>query len=64
MPTPEETATLELPPGEPVIVLERRTYTDEDELVEFAHGVHRASKFAWIYDFKIPDEPDEPDEPV
>jgi GntR family transcriptional regulator len=54
MPTPAETEQLELPAGEPVMVLERRTYTAENRLVEFARGVHAASRFAWIYDFKIP----------
>lgn len=55
MPTPDETKQLELPAGEPVMVLQRRTYTADDQLVEFARGVHAASRFAWTYDFKIPD---------
>lgn len=55
MPTPEETERLELPAGEPVMVLERRTYTARGELVEFARGVHASSCFAWTYSFKIPD---------
>ncbi|MFE3756306.1 UTRA domain-containing protein [Nocardia tengchongensis] len=42
MPTPEESETLELPAGEPVMVLTRRTYTADDLLVEFARGVHAA----------------------
>jgi GntR family transcriptional regulator len=55
MPTPEEMTTLELPAGEPVMILERRTYTIDDRLVEFARGVHAASRFAWTYTFKMPD---------
>jgi GntR family transcriptional regulator len=55
MPTPEEMEQLQLPAGEPVMVLERRTYTSGDRIVEFAHGVHAASRFAWIYSFEIPD---------
>jgi len=55
MPTPYEIGTLELPAGEPVMILERRTYTADDRLVELARGVHAASRFAWTYSFKLPD---------
>jgi GntR family transcriptional regulator len=55
MPTPEEAAVLEIPAGEPVMILERRTYSKDDRLVEFARGVHAASRFAWTYAFAIPD---------
>ncbi|WP_222932729.1 GntR family transcriptional regulator [Nocardia yunnanensis] len=55
MPTPEESDTLELPSGEPVMILKRRTYTANDLLIEFARGVHAASRFAWTYDFKLPE---------
>jgi GntR family transcriptional regulator len=55
MPTPEETATLRLPPGEPVMILERRTYTADDRIVELARGVHAASRFSWTYTFNLPD---------
>ncbi|MGN2640663.1 GntR family transcriptional regulator [Nocardia takedensis] len=55
MPTPDEMTTLELLAGEPVMILTRRTFTAEDVLVEFARGVHAASRFAWTYDFKLPD---------
>lgn len=41
--------------GEPVMILDRRTYTAHDELVEVAPGVHAASRFAWTYSFTIPD---------
>jgi GntR family transcriptional regulator len=55
MPTPDEVALLELPAGEPVMVLLRRTFTQDGRVVEFARGVHAASRFAWCYTFKIPD---------
>ncbi|MEU9888065.1 GntR family transcriptional regulator [Sphaerisporangium sp. NPDC051011] len=55
MPTPDEAEMLQLPAGEPVMILRRRTFTREGRLVEFARGVHAASRFAWSYTFKIPD---------
>ncbi|MET8384294.1 GntR family transcriptional regulator [Streptosporangium canum] len=55
MPTPDESEMLGLPAGEPVVILQRRTFTREGRLVEFARGVHAASRFAWSYTFKIPD---------
>lgn len=55
MPTPGEIRMLKLPPGEPVIVLHRTTYTRDDRPVEFARGIHAASRFSWTYTFKIPD---------
>jgi GntR family transcriptional regulator len=55
MPTPEEADELQLPAGEPVMVLHRATATREGRIVEFARGVHAASRFSWSYTFKIPD---------
>ncbi|MER6665096.1 UTRA domain-containing protein [Amycolatopsis japonica] len=55
MPTPDEAEQFELPAGEPVMVLQRRTYTEDGRVVEFARGVHAASRFSWTYTFKIPD---------
>lgn len=55
MPTPEEIAELRLPGGEPVMILRRRTYTRDGRIVEFARGVHAASRFSWAYTFQIPD---------
>ncbi|MCG5456777.1 GntR family transcriptional regulator [Micromonospora sp. PSH03] len=55
MPTPEETQLLRLPAGEPVMVLQRTTFTESGRPVEFARGVHAASRFTWTYTFKIPD---------
>ncbi|WP_329315685.1 GntR family transcriptional regulator [Streptomyces sp. NBC_01262] len=55
VPTPEEVKLLQLPPGEPVVELHRTTYTADGTVVEFAIGVHAASRFAWEYDFKVPD---------
>ncbi|MBP2474005.1 GntR family transcriptional regulator [Crossiella equi] len=55
MPTPDEVEQLKLPSGEPVVILRRRTVTKDGVPVEFARGVHAASRFAWTYNFKIPD---------
>ncbi|GAA1013475.1 hypothetical protein Aple_054470 [Acrocarpospora pleiomorpha] len=55
MPTPDESELLGLPAGEPVMILQRRTFTRDGRLVEFARGLHAASRFAWSYTFKIPD---------
>ncbi|MEU4809978.1 GntR family transcriptional regulator [Nocardia fluminea] len=55
MPRPDETELLELPSGEPVIDLVRHTYTADNVLIEFARGVHAASRFSWTYEFKLPD---------
>lgn len=55
MPTPEEMDTLELLAGEPVMVLHRTTFTKDGTPVEFARGVHAASRFSWTYSFAIPD---------
>jgi len=55
MPTPDEVDTLKLPAGEPVVVLHRTTATADGRVIEFARGVHAASRFAWTYTFKIPD---------
>jgi GntR family transcriptional regulator len=55
MPTPDEIAQLQLPAGEPVMLLERRTWTKDGRLVEFARGVHAASRFEWSYTFDVPE---------
>ncbi|OEJ52012.1 GntR family transcriptional regulator [Streptomyces agglomeratus] len=55
VPTAEEAKLLQLPAGEPVMELHRTTYTADGTVVEFAIGVHAASRFAWEYDFKVPD---------
>ncbi|MFJ4774150.1 GntR family transcriptional regulator [Streptomyces uncialis] len=55
VPTSEEVRLLQLPPGEPVVELHRTTYTADGTVVEFAIGVHAATRFAWEYDFKVPD---------
>jgi GntR family transcriptional regulator len=54
MPSPDEIEQLRLPAGEPVMLLERRTYTQDGRL-EFARGIHAASRLSWSYTFKIPD---------
>ena len=55
MPTPDEIKTLELPAGEPVVILTRVTRTKTGRVVEFARGVHAASRFSWTYTFTIPE---------
>ncbi|GHH44033.1 GntR family transcriptional regulator [Lentzea cavernae] len=55
MPTPDEVQTLELPAGEPVMILKRRTFTKDDVPIEFARGVHAASRFEWSYSFPMPE---------
>ena len=53
MPTPDEVRELQLPVGEPVVVLKRTTVTQDGQAVEFARGVHAAARFEWFYRFKI-----------
>ncbi|KAA6218076.1 GntR family transcriptional regulator [Streptomyces filamentosus] len=53
--TPEGTARLQLAPGEWVVELHRTAYTADGTAVEFAVGVHAATRFAWTYDFRVPD---------
>jgi GntR family transcriptional regulator len=55
MPTPDEADRLELPPGEPVMILTRCTVTKDGRPVEFARGVHAASRFEWTYTFDLPE---------
>ncbi|MFC9123107.1 GntR family transcriptional regulator [Streptomyces sp. NPDC057067] len=55
IPTAEEVKLLQLPVGEPVVELHRTTRTADGTVVEYAVGVHAASRFAWEYDFKVPD---------
>jgi DNA-binding GntR family transcriptional regulator len=54
-PTADEAATLQLAPGEWVMELRRTAWTADGTVVEFAIGVHAASRFAWAYDFTVPD---------
>ncbi|MFE4207110.1 GntR family transcriptional regulator [Streptomyces goshikiensis] len=53
--TQEEAALLQLTPGEWVVELHRTTYTADGTVVEFAIGLHAATRFAWAYDFQVPD---------
>ena len=55
MPTHAEAEVLALPAGEPVMILERQTFIADGRPIEFARGVHAASRFAWTYSFPIPD---------
>ncbi|MEV8003799.1 GntR family transcriptional regulator [Streptomyces parvus] len=55
VPTADEVKLLQLPVGEPVVELHRTTYTADGTVVEFAVGIHAASRFAWEYEFDVPD---------
>jgi DNA-binding GntR family transcriptional regulator len=55
VPTADEVKLLQLPAGEPVVELHRTTYTADGTVVEFAVGIHAASRFAWEYEFEVPD---------
>ncbi|MFF7267885.1 UTRA domain-containing protein [Streptomyces cyaneofuscatus] len=61
--TADESKLLQLPPGEPVVELHRTTYTADGTVVEFAIGVHAASRFAWEYKFQVPDSATEKENP-
>ncbi|MGW9494844.1 GntR family transcriptional regulator [Streptomyces prasinus] len=60
--TAEEAQLLQLSPGEWVVELHRTTYTADGTVVEFAIGVHAATRFAWAYEFKVPDSANTEDE--
>ncbi|MGW6947612.1 GntR family transcriptional regulator [Streptomyces xanthophaeus] len=53
--TQDEATLLQLVPGEWVVELHRTTYTQDGTVVEFAVGLHAATRFAWAYDFQVPD---------
>lgn len=55
MPTADEAELLELPPGEPVVEVRRVASTAEGRPIEYAIGVHPASRFGWRFTYKIPD---------
>ncbi|MGW8744594.1 GntR family transcriptional regulator [Streptomyces sp. NPDC055794] len=55
VPTADEAQLLQLAPAEWVVELHRTTYTADGTVVEFAIGVHAATRFAWTYDFQVPD---------
>ncbi|GAA4203053.1 hypothetical protein GCM10022252_60100 [Streptosporangium oxazolinicum] len=55
MPTTEEALLLELPTGEPVVEVRRVTRTADGQAIEYARGVHAASRFVWSYTYDIPD---------
>ncbi len=37
------------------MILTRRTFAKDGTPIEFARGVHAASRFEWSYSFQIPD---------
>lgn len=55
MPTADEAETLNLPPGEPVVEVRRTTRTAEGQAIEYAKGIHTASRFVWSFTYDIPD---------
>lgn len=61
--TADESKLLQLPPGEPVVELHRTTYTADGTVVEVTIGVHAASRFAWEYEFQVPDSATDKEDP-
>lgn len=55
MPKPDELHELELPAGEPIVEVHRTTRAEDGRAIEFARGIHAASRFVWAYTFEIPD---------
>jgi GntR family transcriptional regulator len=55
MPTGPEVATLQLPPGTPVIELTRTTFDTTGKAVEVMLSVLAADMASFCYDFPIPD---------
>lgn len=55
MPTAEEALLLDLPSGDPVVELHRVTRTTGGRVIEYAQGIHAASRFVWSYTFPVPD---------
>lgn len=55
VPTADEAKALQLAPAEPVVELRRTTFAIDGTPIEYAVGLHAASRFAWCYDFKLPD---------
>lgn len=55
MPTADETLLLDLPSGEPVVELHRTTRTADGLVIEYARGIHAASRFMWAFTYPIPD---------
>lgn len=54
-PTSHEAEILEIGLAEPVVELHRTTRTKDGYVIEYAYGVHAASRFVWSYTFDIPD---------
>lgn len=53
--TADEARLLRLAPGEWVVELHRTTRTADGTVVEYAIGVHAATRFSWTYEFDVPD---------
>ncbi|SEG64388.1 transcriptional regulator, GntR family [Actinacidiphila yanglinensis] len=63
VPTSAEIQLLQLSAGEWVVELHRTTFTADGTVVEHAIGVHAATRFAWTYDFDVPDSSKSGDKP-
>ncbi|MDF9803458.1 hypothetical protein M2436_002005 [Streptomyces sp. HB372] len=61
--TADESKFLQLPLGETVVELHRTTHTADGKVVEFAFGVHVASRFAWECEFQVPDSATDKENP-
>lgn len=55
LPTAAEAGRLGISTGQPVVELHRITETDDGTVIEYAVGVHIASRFTWHYRFRFPD---------
>lgn len=55
LPDGDEAQALEMGIGEPIVEMRRRTYDGGGVPVEYAIGLHRASRFQWNYTFPVPD---------
>jgi GntR family transcriptional regulator len=52
MPNPDETRTLELGPGTPVVIMTRLAYTAEDRPIEVSEMTFDASAYSFVYDIE------------
>lgn len=55
IPTAAEASRLGISTGQPVVELHRTTETDDGTVVEYAVGIHIASRFTWHYRYRFPD---------
>lgn len=55
LPTQAEANRLRISTGQPVVELHRTTATEDGTVIEYAVGLHIASRFTWSYRFRFPD---------